>query len=271
MSYTPLELAHAFIRTGEVDDALNALNDHLNDNPDDETVLRLRAQVLLRQGGVALSAALDDMTALHNLTADDYALLSVIHERLQDYPAAIKAAQAAFSHSKDERAAERLIDLYTTAGNYGDALTFIQHNNLRDWRWLQREADLLVLLGDDMTATARYGLALAQLEGRFDLAQDATARALAARILIARAHAYRRSGQLDIAAEQYAKAEAYIPGDPAVTFNRGLVAALQGDEIAAREYCGAALSQAPAALRRELLAELDAPDFASLRDKLTRA
>lgn len=271
MSYTPLEIADAFIHTGELYDALDALTSHLTDNPHDDAALRLRAQVRLRQGSDALSAALRDMNALHNLTADDHALLSVIHERLNDYPSAIAAARRAFSISRDERHAERLTDLYLATQHYSEALSVIRRHDLDNWRWLQREADILVLLGDDIAAADRYGAALAQLAGHFDLTQDGAARALMARMLIARAHVFRRLGQLEDAERDYAAAAKSIPDDPAVTFNRGIVAALQGDESDAVEYCDAALKAAPPMLRREFLAELDAPELASVRAKLSHA
>ena len=42
MGYSPLQLAQAFIKTGEIEDALDALNQHLEATPSDDETRRLR-------------------------------------------------------------------------------------------------------------------------------------------------------------------------------------------------------------------------------------
>ena len=67
--YSPIELAEAFIRTGELADALDALNPHLEAQPNDETALRLRAAVLMRLPGEDLEELNREETAWRLLAA----------------------------------------------------------------------------------------------------------------------------------------------------------------------------------------------------------
>src|SRR5690606_40132974 len=123
----------------------------------------------------------------------------------------------------------------------------------REWRWLQWEGDALALRGDHLLATARYGLALAQLD---DLVTEANARYFApiqARLLLARAGAYRRAGLLDQADEHYAAAGQLVPDDPSIPFNRGMLAWLRGDEAQALKLCRDALKSASDNVRSHLL------------------
>ncbi|MBZ0278924.1 MAG: tetratricopeptide repeat protein, partial [Anaerolineae bacterium] len=46
MGYSPMQLAEAFIKTGELTDALDALNQQLETVPQDDYARRLRSQVL---------------------------------------------------------------------------------------------------------------------------------------------------------------------------------------------------------------------------------
>ncbi|MEO1163713.1 MAG: tetratricopeptide repeat protein, partial [Chloroflexota bacterium] len=47
MAYTPMQLAETFLKTGELEDALDALNQQLEAEPADEEARRLRVQVLM--------------------------------------------------------------------------------------------------------------------------------------------------------------------------------------------------------------------------------
>jgi tetratricopeptide (TPR) repeat protein len=157
----------------------------------------------------------------------------------------------------NERLTERLLHLWTAQGQTTAALDLVR-SQARTWRWLQWEGDLLVQAGDDMTATARYGLALAQLDSRFDVSRDKYLAPIKARILIARAHAYRRLDQIDAADEHYQAAGQIIPDDPTLAFNRGLLAFARGDHEAAVQLCREGLAHANATLHNEMLAVLRA-------------
>ncbi len=88
MGYSPMELAEAFIQTGELPDALDALNQQLTAYPDDETARRLRAQVLMRLPGEEhLRAALHDLDQLASPTAEDGLLRGILLEQLGAYEA----------------------------------------------------------------------------------------------------------------------------------------------------------------------------------------
>ena len=86
------------IRTGELADALDALNPHLEANPSDATALRLRAAVLMRLPGEDYArAALADIDKLDAKTADDYVQQSIIMQMgLGDWSQAVKSTEQAY-------------------------------------------------------------------------------------------------------------------------------------------------------------------------------
>lgn len=272
MPYSPLELAEAFIKTGELADALDALNQQLEQQPDDEETRRLRIDVQLRLDTAAhWQRALADVAALTQTTAADYQRASVLHERLSDPDSAIAAMHTARKLAPDdERLTERLLNLLMAQKQHDTALTLV-HQQEKSWRWLQYEGDLLALMGDDTTATARYGLVLAQLDEREGQMRADYLQAMKARVLLARAHAYRRLKQLDSAREHYLAAQELLPKDPTIAFNLGLLHALAGNIDTAAEQCHAALNNAPAALRDEMLRSIAHDEtFQLLREKLGR-
>ncbi|MBZ0291447.1 MAG: hypothetical protein K8L99_02665 [Anaerolineae bacterium] len=254
MGYSPMQLAEAFIQAGELRDALAALDQQLDIQADDQ-IHRLRAAVLLRLGDAdSLQMALTALDQIANPTQADHIQRSVILEQSGDLAGALRVLEAL--SPEDERRAERRVRLLTEIGDFDHALKEIRHQP-RSWRWLQWEGDVLVQLGDDRMATARYGLALAQLEARHDPAVDRYLRPAWARLLLARAHAYRRLDEIDSAAEHYAAAEQLIPDDPALPFYEGLLLAQQGDLDGALALCRTAWQRAPEALRTEMQHELN--------------
>lgn len=253
MSYTAMELAQAFIKTGELEDAIEALNTHLDEHAGDDAARRLRIQVLLRLGEPAqLQRALADWNELIQPTAADQIDLSVLHQRLGNLDAAIAAVQVAHSAAPtDERVAERLLDLFIKAERFEDAVALIRQQE-RSWRWLEREGDVLVAMGDDVLATARYGLVLAQLEDLTGTLRADYLQALRVRVLMARAHAYRRLGQIETAREHYQAAQAILPDDPTIGFNLGLLTAIDGEREKAVTQCRSAFAQASPVLQAEM-------------------
>lgn len=268
MPYTPLELANAFIKTGELHDALEALDAHLEAAPHDAEARRLRANVRLRLD--QLAPARTDLEALPEQTADDHLKLSVIHERSHDPDGAIAAMQRARTLAPaDERLTERLITLYIQQDRLDEALDLVRQQP-RTWRWLQWEGDILAQRGADELATARYGLVLAQLEPLAAAMERGYHNSLKARVLLARAHAYRRLGQPDISAEHYEAAQALLPDDPTIAFNLGILGVMRGEVAGGIARCQQALDDAPPALRdamRDSLAHASIPP--ALRDALS--
>lgn len=270
MPYSPLQLAEAFIRTGELADALDALSAHLAVQPNDADARRLRAAVLLRQGDPAsLQAALADLAALPDLTADDLIQQSVVYERSGQIGAALDAARQALAlRPSDERLAERLVWLLTA---YGDPLSALEvvRAQPRTWRWLEREGDLLARLGDWAAAAARYELALAQLETAFPVS-SAFVDGLRAAALLKQAEAFRRLDDAGNAANCLDAAETLTPTEPLIPFLRGLLLAQAGNTADALALCAPAYALASAALRAEMRRALtDDPRLAPLADQLS--
>lgn len=268
MPYTPMELAQAFIKTGELDDALEALNEHLDNNPNDENARSIRASVCLRLDHYAQAQI--DLDSLSEKNADDYLRLSVAYERLDQIAPMIEAIQQALKlNPDDERLTERLLTVYLKHQKLDEALTLVREQ-ARSWRWLQWEGDILAAQGNDVLATARYGLVLAQLEPLADTMEAGYFNSLKARVLLARAHAYRRMEHLDISAEHYQAAQNLLPEDPTITFNLGILQAMRGDTEAAIAQSQTALNTASPTLREAMLTSLDHPSIpATLRDALS--
>lgn len=269
MAYTPLELAQVFIKTGELQDALDALATQLEQHPDDDETRRLRAQVLLRLPSPDnLRTALEDLDSLPQKQLEDHVLESIVHERAGQPDKAIHAMQIAHRTAPhDPRINERLIDLLITHADYQEALRLIQAQP-RTRGWLEREADLLVKMGQDTMATARYGLALSHMDQTFDVANNQTHAAMKARVLMARGNAYRRLGQIDTARDHYIQARSLMPDDPALDFNLGLLAASDNQPEKALSLCQNALKQAAPALRAEMLQALTDEKYRTLSQHL---
>jgi len=259
MPYSPMELAEAFLKTGELDDALEAINQQLEDNPADDEARRLRIQIQMRLLPPAQYSNLhDDFDALAKKTVDDWQLKSVIAERAGDLNAAIAAIHEARKLSpENERLSERLLDLLLASESYDDALTLVRAQE-QSWRWLEREGDVLVLQGNDMLATARYGLVLSHLSDFEGKMQADYLQALKTRVMLARAHAYRRLGHTDTAKEHYLAAKEFFGEDVTIQFNLGLIAEMEGNHDEALKLCKDALSKASQALKDNMAESLDA-------------
>lgn len=283
MSYTPLQLAEAFIQAGELPDALDALDTHLQDHPDDAAALRLRAAVRSQQDDPApLQAALDDLAALPEREPDDYMLQAKLHNRLGDATAA--GAALAAGHAQfpgHERLAEGYLHHLQTQQDFETAQAVLAALPLTSWRWVQWAADLAMQRGDHAAAVKHYGDAIVMIEARYNLDPSAQAAILAderasdaasltiggvyARLILARAGAQQAAGLLEAALADYDRAAVLIPDDPAIPYNRGVVAFLQGQPQTALEHCQPALEAAAPQLRDHLLAESPA----ALRELLT--
>jgi tetratricopeptide (TPR) repeat protein len=253
-AYTPMELANAFIRTGELADALDALNDQLNQHPDDTEAKRLRAAVRLRIGdAIALAEAHADLESLLDKTTGDYVQLSLLAERQNDLPTAIIAIEAACQLAPDDaRLYERLVGLSMKQGDYVSALARVRQQPA-DWRWGQWEGDICIKMGDYAGALEAYHRVVQQLDERFDVRANQVVGAIRTRVLMACGFACRRSGRYDLAELLYDDAEGYYPDETAIPFNRGLIKALRGDLDTAERLCRTAL---------------DATDNAMLKDEM---
>lgn len=238
------------MQTGELPDALQALDEHLAQHPDDTDVRRMHAEVAARMNDEAhLRAALADYKLLGEPLAPDDALrCSGVYERLKDHAGALKTISAARqAQPEHERLIERHIHLLQAQGEYRaalDILASLSADKRAAWRWQQWSGDLAAQIGDYAQAVTAYSAALDALPQIGTTVDERWALSLRARLLLARGEAYRQLGQAASAEADYLAADVLLPGDPAVPFNRGLLAASRGEIETARQLIETALKGA---------------------------
>ncbi len=245
MPYTPLQMAEAFIQAGELNDAVEALTQHLEANPGDDAARRHRAQVLARMPDEThLRMALDDLSQLTKSITDDGIWRSIILERLGDNEGAAKTfAELHINDPENERIAERYFDLLLGQGRYAEAQSV--RNKMPDsWDWLQRSAILAEFQEQQEQAVNYLTQALADLETRFDVASDAFAQSIKGGFLNQRAHDYLELQLFREAEADFFAAEALLPDDPSPTFWHGLITAELGDIEQGLLLCRAAFAKA---------------------------
>lgn len=280
MPYTDLQLADAFIQTGELTDALEALDRHLASNADDHTARRLRAEVRARMPDM-LEAALADFNALPEATPEDIILQSNLLDRIGRPDDALKAVATAHkAHPGHDRLSERYLHLLQAQGDIATAREVVAALPDDIWKWRVWAGDLAVLAGDDAAALTHYGAAIATLNDRYNLdgmtgavlLEDATfgpsesiseAAALTieaeyARLLLAHAGTHLRLGNLDDAEAGYVQAEVMLPDDVTILFFRGVIAHQRGDAAKAKRFCMDGLAGVTATVRAQLLADIPA-------------
>ncbi len=261
--YTPMELASVFIQTGELRDALDALNQHLTDSPEDGEGLRLRAQVLARLPQTTdWTAAIADLKALRDPGLDDIFLHSVLHERLGDYDQALAILTQSGAALESARMVERRVYLLQKRGDPAAALALVAQQ-AQTWRWQEWAGDLALQSAVYETAIAHYNAALASVPVFGDTRWTESIRA---RLLLARAEAALKLNNFDAAERDYTEAERLIPGDPMIVFNRGIIAAQRGDLDTAQQLCRAALAKAGSSLAARMHALL--ADYPELRARV---
>jgi tetratricopeptide (TPR) repeat protein len=166
-----LELAEAFIRAGELSDALETLDKQLADNPADDPARRLRADVLMRLPGKA-QAALADFDRLTQVTAEDETQRSVVYQNMNDWARANAAMARAYALRPDD---EWIIERYITTlerSDQMDAARKLVADQPWTWRWLQIAGDLARRAGELQSALAYYEAAIQHLDTRMDTLND---------------------------------------------------------------------------------------------------
>jgi tetratricopeptide (TPR) repeat protein len=266
VSSTPLQRAQAFIEAGELRDALNALDEAIAAQPDDEA-LRLRAAVNRRMKDEAfLRAAALDLERLSSPTSADYVEQSIIFEQLGDFPAAIRAMMVASDlaggPAERNRLTEQHVRLLLTRGDTSSALE-LARKQPKTWRWMQWMGDIAAQAAEYNSAARYYSESLTMLADT-TTADDRFADGFRARLLLARADAHRRSGQLEFADADYVSAGFMTPTDPMIPFNRGLIAWLRGDQQGALALCRAALARASEPMQDYMRRALLEPDFEAI-------
>ncbi len=244
---TPLELAEAFIEAGELPDALEALNHHLDAHPDDQSARRLRIDVLLRLPGHEREA-LADLKALPELTDEDTIKRFGLLGTTDELEAALKRSLCAGDMLP--LADLMLCRLYKVGAS--DRALALLADLPKTWRLLGWSGDFYALKGEDAVAAEHFCSALDQL-GQVDNALLELQRAA---LLLKRGAAYHRLRRYAEADADYQSAEAIIPNDPMIPFNRGLLIFEQSGLRRALPLCRDALDHASQTMRdhmRDLL------------------
>lgn len=257
MPYTPLQLAEAHLRMGELADALAALDAYLAETRDD-AALRLRAAVRLRLSGeAALRGALADLDALAAPNAADWLQRSVVWQHLGDWNAAADAAlNAAAMQPGDERIAERTLLTLEMSGRPDEAAALLARMP-RTWRWLQLGGDWAGRQGDWAAAFDDYSAALDHLHTVLDAGSNPLAASLRGTLAAARAGAALNLGEYPQAAQDFRLAAETFPRDLGLALMQAVALRLAGEGAEAARLCQAVLKDAPHL--RELL-----------RDQITR-
>jgi tetratricopeptide (TPR) repeat protein len=245
--YSPIELAEAFIRTGELADALDALNPHLEANPSDETALRLRAAVLMRLPGEDHArAALADLDKLSVKTVDDYIQQSIIMQMgLGDWSQAVSATEQAHQLApNDERISERLLMLYEQVSELGKAQALIA-TLPQTWRWLQLAGDLAQKAQQFDAAIEDYNKAAALIESKMDTIHNPIAQNILGMVVGSRAAAQLAAGRLPAAEFDYRAASDAFPSDLSYSLMVGITLALQDKLDEAVMLCRSVLEDEP--------------------------
>jgi tetratricopeptide (TPR) repeat protein len=187
MTYHPLQLAEAFIRTGELEEALEALGTHLKAHPEDDETRRLRISVLRRMDTVRhYHAALADLDALSTVTTADEVQRSILLQVLGEWQAANAAMERAHALAPDDdRITERYLLTLERSGSPEKARDVLR-TLPPTWRWLQIAGDLAQRMGDSAAAVECYNGALAQLEEKLDTNASAFAANLKAVLILKR-------------------------------------------------------------------------------------
>ncbi|MFZ4814184.1 MAG: hypothetical protein ACOYL5_06600 [Phototrophicaceae bacterium] len=260
MPYSNMQLAEAFIKAGELADALEALNQQISTDPRDSEALRLKVQVSLRVGTEgALHDALLAQAALDHLTPEDCYLSSVIHERLTDLPTALLWAQQAESTSTEDafraRAIERQLLLLQAMSDPLRALAVAERADMAQWA-----GDLALQLGQYRDAVVHYIEALERMIGLEARVSPAVAANIRGRVIAKRASAYAALGDLHTAERDYADALALIPNDPLIAVQLGGLMGARGDLEGGEAKIKAALDGASDGLKQLMMEELRGDD-----------
>ena len=264
MSYSPLQLAEAFIQAGELVDAVDALTQHLEATPGDDAARRLRAQVLIRMRSAEnYRAALADLDQLDAPTPDDdvtraiaLEYLEFLSKSLSDLDGAMQAIERASSaRPGDERIAERYFYMLEARARWEEARSLL-NTMPRTWNWLQKAGDLASEYEGETEAVTYYAQALEHLETQFDTSTDAFAQSIKSHLLSSRAQMYATLGQFREADADYTAAEGLAPDDATLMFWHSFVAAELSDEEQALALCRAALGKASDGWRTQMMETL---------------
>jgi tetratricopeptide (TPR) repeat protein len=279
MPYSDLQLASVFIQTGELDDALEALNRHLAATPLDGDALRLRAEIMMRRlDPDSLAAALTDLDAITRPLPDDYLKRATVMLRMDQTAEALDTLDDAHRHFPDNgRVLERLLQLLRDAGRLSQARRLVAQQAQSDWRWRSWAGELAAAENDLNAAIGHVSAAIEQLRTQYGLQSEGPAHldhmmqmavvGAFARLHLNRGNAYQQIGHWQAATHDYALAARMLPGDASITLKRGIIAWMDNNQQLATALCQDAFANASENVRAILLALLD--DYPDLREHLS--
>ncbi len=254
MRYTPMELAESFLKTGELTDALDALNQQLLDAPTDQEARRLRAQLLTRLGQP--QNALDDLQQLTDFSTDDVLLQVRLYEMLGQFDDALDVLQTTYNQRpEDGKLAENWWQLLTRQQRYEEAAQ-IAAVQLTDWRWQQLHGQSLASNGQISEAIAVYQQALASLEAKLpNFSDQRNAQAWQAQLMLLLVGCYVKQRDWQNAQTMLNQVRP-LTEDSIVTFYTGMVAVGQGQIADGIKYIQTALQASSLEVRAALLHDL---------------
>ncbi|MFN8530322.1 MAG: hypothetical protein U0670_17110 [Anaerolineae bacterium] len=268
--FSPMERAEAFLRAGELADALDALDEQIEAQPADDTARRMRVGIILRtalrdsEGEALLRSAVADLDTLTTHLFEDVIQRYQLHLKLGSPEAAFQLLRDTYAKAdaigRDPRLIDLLLEQLYQRGDTATAINLL-FELPKSWRWLEWNGDFHALKGDHRVALDYYCSALDTLE---ESTQDAPEKAvgfignLRGQLLIRRAGMFEQLGLYAEAEVDLEAAETLIPGDAMIVFRRGLMIFLGGDVQRAAELCAAAIEAAkPDTVRDSLRGQLE--------------
>jgi len=234
MAYTVLQLANAFLQTGELTDARQTIGDYLSKDvsadPDYEAILRLWIDLLAHGDESDQRLALAEYDRLPHFLPTDYIKRAMIYYRLGELRSArgiLEIGLATISH--DDRLCESLLFIYKKMDDSQAGLSLVK-TQPKKWIWSRWGGDFAMIARDFDLAIAYYTEAIQLLEMRYPLSDAMPAQILSdstmndaekltimgvyADILLARTEAYYAVEKVDEAKRDEARAKRLIPNDP---------------------------------------------------------
>lgn len=234
MAYSTLQLANAFLQTGELADARQALSNYLADDnlsdPDYEAIIRLWLDLLAHGDESDQRLATSEYHRLPKFDSTDYIKQAMLHYRLGEMVIACGILQTAFElFPDDDRLCESLLFIYKKMGDANAGLSLIK-TLPKKWIWSRWAGDFAMITRHFDLAIAHYADAIGLLEARYAISDDSPAKIVSspmmndaerltimgvyAELLLARAEAYHEVGRLDESKRDEARAKRLIPNDP---------------------------------------------------------
>lgn len=244
MAYTPMQLAEAFIQTGELQDALDALDQQLEDHPADDEARRLRIKVVMRMPDpVSLTPLLRELDKLSALTADDYVQKSVIMQQLSRFKESSSALGRAHMLKPDDlRITENLVRAFIRSEDF-DSAKMLLADLPRTWGWLRYAGEIAGKQGDYQSALKVYDEAIDDLDRKLKTNDNPILVDNKIGFMSMRAICYSRLNQFDKAEAEYAEMERLEPRVPYNRLWRGFAIARSGDSERAVPIVWAAMNE----------------------------